>query len=218
MKKIFYSVLVCSLLIGAAAHANERINPEMMRGGIANGSGTPPMMGGERGWRGRIGTLPMMGSDTPPMMEFSTTSCRKFTRGLAFGLRGDDVKELQEMLHENGFLDASSTGFFGKKTKEAVIRFQKDGGLNPSGFFGELSRKHHEKHCGDGKEGRNDQHGFGSTTPPMMGDDHRGEGRGLSNPQASGTPSMIERYRDGHGWKGTSTPPIIPPASTTPTN
>jgi hypothetical protein len=48
----------------------------------------------------------------------------KFERDLKFGDKGDDVKELQERLRAEGFFTASSTGFFGKLTKAAVILFQ----------------------------------------------------------------------------------------------
>jgi hypothetical protein len=152
MKNVILSLVFGSLLIASAAHAEDNITRPEPRGGMMMiGSGTPPMMDGQRGpgkpqfMMYASGTPPMMGSGTPMM------GCKNFSRSLSQGQRGDDVRDLQEMLREGGFLDASSTGFFGPMTKKAVIAFQKENGLNPSGFFGELSRKAHGKRCGEGR-------------------------------------------------------------------
>lgn len=166
MKKLFYSVVITSLLAVGVAQAKE-IQPMMVSGAP---SSTPSHeRGGEREMHPilRASSTMML----PPLT--SSSSCVKFGRNLTFGTRGDDVRELQEMLHENGFLNGSSTGFFGRVTKEAVVKFQKDGGLNPSGLFGQLSRKHHEKRCGEGRGDNKDRgsgHMMGSSTipfPPM---------------------------------------------------
>lgn len=154
MKYTLISMVAAGLLAASFANAEGPKAPpmqppfikdmRMMASGTTPG-GVPPA-GGEHG-------RPMMGSGTPTMMPpvmfgTNTPMCRKFARGLALGNRGDDVKELQEMLREKGFLNGSSTGYFGPMTKAAVVKFQKESGLNPSGYFGELSRKMHEKRCG----------------------------------------------------------------------
>lgn len=46
--------------------------------------------------------------------------------GLSFGAKGEDVKQLQNFLKKVGYLTESEiTGFFGDKTQEALIAFQK---------------------------------------------------------------------------------------------
>ena len=63
---------------------------------------------------------------------FTYNPTTSFTRDLKLGMKGDDVKELQIFLNNNGFTvsstDSGSIGkesvYFGKKTKEAVIKFQ----------------------------------------------------------------------------------------------
>jgi peptidoglycan hydrolase-like protein with peptidoglycan-binding domain len=46
------------------------------------------------------------------------------SRGLHVGVSGDDVAFLQKFLGAHGFLSATSTGFFGPLTREAVRKFQ----------------------------------------------------------------------------------------------
>jgi len=54
---------------------------------------------------------------------------------LKMGSKGDDVKELQKALGIP--VDKEKTGYFGKLTKEAVIKFQKENGLKQDGVVGE---------------------------------------------------------------------------------
>lgn len=63
-----------------------------------------------------------------------------FTRGLALGSRGDDVTELQNRLIAEGFLSVEATGYFGKLTKAAVIKFQEKNGLEQVGNVGPKTR------------------------------------------------------------------------------
>lgn len=53
------------------------------------------------------------------------------------GSRGDDVREIQEMLISQGYLDGGADGIFGVKTEAAVLAFQKDHGLDATGIVGE---------------------------------------------------------------------------------
>ena len=52
------------------------------------------------------------------------------------GDRGDNVRELQERLNELGYDCGTADGVFGTKTKDAVVRFQTDRGLDPDGIVG----------------------------------------------------------------------------------
>ncbi|PKL36815.1 hypothetical protein CVV38_02875 [Candidatus Peregrinibacteria bacterium HGW-Peregrinibacteria-1] len=53
-----------------------------------------------------------------------------FVRELDPGTFGDDIKNLQELLREEGFFDnAYTTDFYGEKTREAVIKFQLANGI-----------------------------------------------------------------------------------------
>ncbi len=72
---------------------------------------------------------------------------------LKIGMRGNDVKILQQMLINEGFWKASVgvTGYFGPITKEAVMKFQNQyktqileplGLSSPTGFFGPYTRKY----------------------------------------------------------------------------
>jgi hypothetical protein len=60
------------------------------------------------------------------------------TRNLTVGSRGDDVKVLQTLLLNDGvYPEGSITGYFGRLTKQAVIRFQEkyaDEILKPNGL------------------------------------------------------------------------------------
>ncbi len=62
----------------------------------------------------------------------------KFLRSLARGMKGDDVRDLQELLAQDpSILDSSNvTGFFGPVTEEALRKFQKKHGIEAIGVFG----------------------------------------------------------------------------------
>ena len=54
------------------------------------------------------------------------------------GDRGDDVRKIQEMLIERGYLgDGENDGIFGPKTEQAVLAFQQENSLNADGTVGE---------------------------------------------------------------------------------
>ena len=72
-----------------------------------------------------------------------------FKRDLTIGSRGEDVKQLQQYLNNNGFPIASSgdgskgreTTYFGPATRNALIKFQQAKKITPSaGYFGSKSR------------------------------------------------------------------------------
>jgi hypothetical protein len=94
----------------------------------------------------RIPTTPVMPVST------STFSCSKFERNLRYGMRGSDVKCLQEVLkikEPEIYPEGLVTGYFGPLTLRAVIKFQekyKDEILAPwglekgTGFVGKTTR------------------------------------------------------------------------------
>jgi len=55
------------------------------------------------------------------------------------GQKGDAVKEVQEMLIAQGYLDGSADGAFGPKTEAAVLAFQQEKGLDATGIVGEAT-------------------------------------------------------------------------------
>lgn len=82
-------------------------------------------------------------------MIYGPENENNFNRNLAFGMVGDDVRDLQTYLNNNGFELAQSgfgspgneTRYFGTLTLNAVIRFQQANDINPaSGFVGLLTR------------------------------------------------------------------------------
>jgi|GEM_PF-335297 len=66
-----------------------------------------------------------------------------FTATLKLGMRGDEVKRLQEVLRKLGFFPKAAplSGVFGPVTEKAVKDFQKAAGLQPVGVVGPQTRK-----------------------------------------------------------------------------
>lgn len=62
----------------------------------------------------------------------------KFLRSLSRGMRGDDVRNLQELLAQDPSILSSDnvTGFFGPLTEEALRKFQRKHGIDAIGVFG----------------------------------------------------------------------------------
>ncbi len=63
-----------------------------------------------------------------------------FTKDLQYGDENADVKRLQSLLIQKGYLKVAANGYFGPATKAAVTAWQKAAGLPATGFFGPLSR------------------------------------------------------------------------------
>ena len=59
-----------------------------------------------------------------------------FIRNLKIGSRGDDVKVLQQILKDKGFLNGTADGKFGNMTKNAVKKYQTANGLSSDGKVG----------------------------------------------------------------------------------
>ena len=86
-----------------------------------------------------------------PFLETTPT----FTRNLALGSTGEDVRALQKYLNSHGFPVASSgpgspgneTLRFGGATRAALIQFQVANGISPaSGYFGVITRTYINSH------------------------------------------------------------------------
>lgn len=58
-----------------------------------------------------------------------------FTNNLKLGSNGNDVKELQKILIKNGLLNSEATGYFGKLTKDALIKWQKKNKIKTTGVL-----------------------------------------------------------------------------------
>ena len=62
-------------------------------------------------------------------------------RNLKYGTKGSDVVLLQKILKAKGAFHAKATGYFGKHTKKAVLKFQKKNGLKADGIVGPQTLK-----------------------------------------------------------------------------
>ncbi|MEK7120303.1 MAG: peptidoglycan-binding domain-containing protein, partial [Patescibacteria group bacterium] len=77
----------------------------------------------------------------------STTPASLFTKNLYFGLTDREVRILQQSLNNIGFKISTGWGspgyeteFFGPKTYQSVLTFQKTYNIPQTGYFGPLSR------------------------------------------------------------------------------
>lgn len=92
-------------------------------------------------------------------------SCPAVTHSLSVGAQGADVTGLQQFLVNNGYLNASATGYFGAMTKQALGRWQVENGVaqsngNGFGMFGPMSRSAYVRFCGNGTTSTTNQQAF----------------------------------------------------------
>ncbi len=76
---------------------------------------------------------------TPIIIGTST-----YSRDLSFGFTGDDVISLQTLLESRGYLIlpvGTVKGFFGSFTRDAVMKYQINMNISPTGIFGPLTKK-----------------------------------------------------------------------------
>ena len=108
--------------------------------------------------------------------------CIKLERNLGPGSHGDDVKSLQEALgaDSSAQFTSASTGVFGPITAQALMRFQKNNGIPPTGNIGPLTRALFERRCGEGLG-----NGNGGAMGNGMGSDNGGP-TNRPQPQAMG--------------------------------
>jgi peptidoglycan hydrolase-like protein with peptidoglycan-binding domain len=66
-----------------------------------------------------------------------------FTQNLVIGSSGEEVKQLQSFLAQDKdvYPEGLVTGYFGRITEQAVIRFQKKNGIEPVGKVGPKTRE-----------------------------------------------------------------------------
>ncbi len=76
-----------------------------------------------------------------PSQPISTQYSLCPSRSLSFGNRGFEVKVLQTLLVNKGFLSARPNGVFGPATRRALINFQKANRINAIGIFGPQTRR-----------------------------------------------------------------------------
>lgn len=72
--------------------------------------------------------------------SFGTGGGYFFDYDLSIGMSGQDVRELQQRLKEEGYFDGEPTGYFGHVTAASVIKWQKAHGINSTGYVGALTR------------------------------------------------------------------------------
>lgn len=88
--------------------------------------------------------------ETPLVIESASSTPRgevlgaavfKFHKNLWYGLRDENISELQKKLLAEGVYKGPITGYFGSLTKAAVITYQRKNAIYSSGFVGELTRE-----------------------------------------------------------------------------
>ena len=80
----------------------------------------------------------------------SARVCLPFTRSMSLGMRGNDIKAVQQVLVtlDSTFPKDAVTGFFGPKTRDAIKRLQqKSGVVVPNGFIGTTTAQMINRFC-----------------------------------------------------------------------
>ena len=80
-------------------------------------------------------------SQTPIGTPVNIDGAVRKIRTLKVGSKGDDVRQVQQLLSDLGYYTAAIDGVFGRVTRRAVIRFKKDQGLNVNGLVGKNTLK-----------------------------------------------------------------------------
>lgn len=94
---------------------------------------------GPCGWNSNKGYGERCASHLPEVRKYLNVSYPSPTRILKKGVRGDDVKWLQQKLSERGYPVGTIDGIFGTKTEQCVRSFQTD--VFVDGVVGELTLK-----------------------------------------------------------------------------
>ena len=87
-------------------------------------------------------------ADTASTASICTTLSRNLWVGTHNRIDAYDVSAYQQFLKDQGYYSGIPTGYFGALTLRATIRFQRDNGVNPSGYVGGMTRALiHTKYC-----------------------------------------------------------------------
>ena len=132
LKKFFAAVSIISLFAPMATYAdhNTAHTISQLQAQIA-------------ALQAQIVVLTQQGGGTTPTgdEDSGVTPGFQFTRDLSYGMRNNqDVGELQEFLQDRGYYSGPISGNFFTLTLRAVQKFQKENGLNSTGYFGPKSR------------------------------------------------------------------------------
>lgn len=95
---------------------------------------------------GKVGSATLkalFGSSASSTSTTSSSASTTSSKGdaLQYGDNNKYVTQLQQALHDKGFLKANPTGYFGSSTEAAVKSFQKSKGLTVDGIAGTATRK-----------------------------------------------------------------------------
>lgn len=144
---------ILNLLKSFGAEQSVITNVEVsLTGGTPSTSGQRKNTDDDRGWK----YAPGQNASTTPGMpgkgenRSDRTKCVLLARNLKQGSQGDDVREFQKMLWEEGHFMGSTTGFFGPMTAKAVAMWQEKYGIASSthgGMVGMMTRKFLENRC-----------------------------------------------------------------------
>lgn len=106
-----------------------------------------------------------------------------FGEDMHVGSRGGDVAKLQSQLTDDGFFSGPITGTFGKMTKEAVMKFQREHGLPETGVAGVMTRGELNK------SGPSTGAATGSSGPSASASDDSSDSSGPSSSSGPGSSS-----------------------------
>lgn len=125
-----------------------------------------------------------------------TTNTPLGTRLLKRGMKGDDVKAMQELLLQLGYAlpKYGADGDFGAETEKAVKAFQKDEGLKEDGKYGDKTHAALMDAVADDDEGKSDMPVEG-TPPKDEGSTTPEADTGAEKPDASDAPAEDETQK-----------------------
>ncbi|KUO61956.1 MAG: spore cortex-lytic enzyme [Gracilibacter sp. BRH_c7a] len=99
-------------------------------------------------------------------------------RALTSGSKGSEVKELQQKLTQLGYQLGTVDGVYGKKTEDAVKRFQKNRGLKVDGVAGEKTIKELKRLTGESQTAEGKKVGYKGNDLKLLARCVYSEGRG----------------------------------------
>ena len=142
---------------------------------VAQASSTPPLAVYSTttpGFVGQGGMSGQVGQPGQPAGQNGGMFCLSLKRNLGVGAKGDDVRQIQNVLASDpSIYTGTTTGYFGQETARAVMKFQSKYGIASSttGFVGSMTRDFFNKRC-QGQVPPPQPMGWanGSTTPTVM--------------------------------------------------